>query len=130
MKAVIFSFTCSLLIVFGQVLWKIAIDKNGGLINSNQSLIDNIMNYLTSGYMLSGLLVYFFATIYWMYLLGRYEYSYIYPMFSMTYIISIIFASIIFNESITIYKIIGIIFIVIGVVIIAKFGDINTAIDM
>lgn len=122
MKAIIFAFTCSLLIVTGQVLWKVAIDKNGGLINSKYTIIENILNVGASYYMLSGILIYLIATVYWMYLLGRYEYSYIYPLFSMTYIISIIFAAVFFNESITLFKVIGVLFIITGVVIIAKYG--------
>lgn len=115
MNAFLSAMLGSFLITLGQVLWKIAIDKNGGLINSNFSIYQNILNIFLSPYMLSGLMIYLFATVFWMYLLGKYQYSYIYPMFSMTYIFSFIFAIFLFGEIISIGKIIGIIFIIMGI---------------
>ena len=120
MRALILVISCSTLIVLGQILWKIAIDSNGGLLNSKYSILQNVYNLAASPYMLIGILIYMFATIFWMYLLGEYEYSFIYPLFSFTYILSIIFGSVLFNEVITIYKIIGISFIIAGIIIIFK----------
>lgn len=122
MKALILASTCSFLIVVGQVLWKIAIDKNGGLINGDHTIAQNILNLIFSPYMLSGFFIYMLATIFWIYLLGKYQYSYIYPMLSMTFIISFLFAVFLFNESISTYKIIGVLLITIGVLFIARGG--------
>ena len=122
MRVILYVFICSLLIVTGQVLWKIALDANGGGINSKYNIGDNIFNLMTSPYMIGGIFIYILATIYWMYLIGEYEYSLIYPMFSMTYIISFVYASLLFDESISIYKILGVLLIIAGVVLIAKFG--------
>jgi drug/metabolite transporter (DMT)-like permease len=120
MKAFLFVLSCSFLIVSGQVLWKIAIDNNDGLINSKYSVVQNVWNLLTSPYMLSGLFIYMFATVFWMYLLGKYDYSFIYPLFSITYVLSFIFAYFLFNETITLYKVIGVMFIILGVIITSK----------
>jgi drug/metabolite transporter (DMT)-like permease len=110
----------SLLITLGQVLWKIAIDKNGGLINCNYTIAQNILNIFGSPYMLLGLLIYALATLFWMYLLGKYEYSYIYPMFSLTYVFSFVFAIFLFDENINLQKWLGVIVIIIGIFIISK----------
>lgn len=120
MRAILLAAVCSFLMVTGQVLWKLAIDKNGGLINSDYTIIQNFLNLLLSPYMLAGLLIYVFATVLWMYLLGEYEYSFIYPMFSMTFIMALFFAAYVFDEIITLYKIIGVLFIVLGVFFVTK----------
>ena len=112
MRAVMLVLCCSVLIVCGQVLWKIAIDNNGGLINSKYSIGQNIWNLVISPYMFTGIFIYMFATVFWMYLLGEYEYSFVYPMLSITYILSFIFAFFLFNETITLSKIVGILFII------------------
>jgi uncharacterized membrane protein len=118
--ALIYAAIGSLLITLGQVLWKIAIDKNGGLINSNYSILQNIFNIFGSPYMISGLFIYSVATIFWMYLLGRYQYSYIYPMFSMTYIFSFLFAIFLFGEDVTLQKWVGAGIIICGIFVISK----------
>lgn len=120
MRVFILVFSCSFLIVLGQVLWKIAIDANGGLVNSRYSIAQNIWNLIISPYMLTGISIYIFATVFWLYLLGEYDYSYLYAMLSMSYIFSFIFSFFLFNETITTYKIIGILFIILGVVFISK----------
>jgi len=118
--AVIYVAICSLMITGGQVLWKIAIDKNGGLINPNLGVYKSLMAVFLSPYMLIGLLLYAFATFFWMYLLGKYQYSYIYPMFSMTYVFSFLFAIFLFGEPIDIYKWTGLLFIIIGIYFITR----------
>jgi drug/metabolite transporter (DMT)-like permease len=123
LKSILLVLSCSFMIVLGQVLWKIAIDEKGGLIDKNLTLFHNVTALLSSPYMLSGILIYFVATVFWMYLLGKFEYSFIYPLFSMTYIISFIFASLVFHESITAYKIIGVVLIMAGVFFIARGGS-------
>jgi uncharacterized membrane protein len=123
LKSILLVLSCSFMIVLGQVLWKIAIDEKGGLFDKNLTLFHNVTALLSSPYMLSGILIYFVATVFWMYLLGKFEYSFIYPLFSMTYIISFIFASLVFHESITAYKIIGVVLIMAGVFFIARGGS-------
>lgn len=119
LKAVGLALLCAFMITTGQVLWKIAIDRNGGLVNSKLSIIDNISLLLFSPYMISGIVIYGIATIFWMYLLGRYEYSYIYPMMAITYIISFLYAMILFKETIGLEKIVGVVLIITGIIFIS-----------
>ena len=66
--------------------------------------------------MMGGLLIYFLATVYWVYLLSKYEYSYIYPLTSMVYLISFIFAIFVFKENVNIYRWLGVFLIIAGVI--------------
>ena len=72
MQAFILATLTSILITLGQVLWKIAIDKNGGLINLSSTLRENFLTIFLFSYMLSGLVIYSIAPLFWMYLLGNY----------------------------------------------------------
>lgn len=122
MRAVIYAAIGSFLITLGQVLWKIALDKNGGLYNKSIPLVQNLTNVFLSPFMLSGFLIYGVATVFWMYLLGKYEYSFIYPLFSMTYIFSFLFAFFLFGETIGMYKIAGVGLIIAGIICITRMG--------
>jgi len=120
MQAFILATLSSILITLGQVLWKIAIDKNGGLINPSFTLRENFLTIFLSPYMLSGLVIYSIATLFWMYLLGKYQYSYIYPMMSITYIFSFFFAIFLFGETVSLQKWIGIFVIISGIFLIGS----------
>jgi drug/metabolite transporter (DMT)-like permease len=119
MKAIIQAFICSLLITVGQIFWKLAIEKSGGLSISDLNL-RRLMVLAFNSYMISGIIVYGIATLYWMYLLGKYEYSYIYPMMAMTYVISILAAYYIFHEHLSLVRVLGVGFVIVGVFFIAK----------
>lgn len=123
MKAILFAFIWSLLMNSGQIFWKMAIIKNGGLIKENVSLINNIIQLLMSPYMLAGIFIYGGASIFWIYLISKYELSFIYPLLGMTFIFSLFFGALIFNENITLLRIIGVVLITIGIYFIGKSGQ-------
>ncbi len=120
MKAVLLACVCNFFITTGQVLWKIAIDKNGGLIKEGIPLMKNLLIFAKSPYMLSGIAMYAAATVLWMYLLGKYEYSYIYPMLSLAYVFAFLYAIFWFKEQVNIYRWIGVGLIIAGVFFINK----------
>jgi drug/metabolite transporter (DMT)-like permease len=122
MKALLLSLVCALFISTGQVLWKVAIDRNGGLVKQGISLVQNFWGLFTSPYMLIGLFVYLVATVLWMYLLGEYEYSYIYPMISLVYVFGFAYSKWLFREEINLYRWIGVALIIAGVVIVNRKG--------
>jgi drug/metabolite transporter (DMT)-like permease len=120
MRVLFEAFVCALMISSGQVLWKISLNRNGGFINKSIPLLENFINLFTSPFMIGGMLVYFVATFFWMHLLGKYDYSRIYPMISMVYIIALLYAVFLFHEHVTIYKWIGTLFIMIGIYFISR----------
>lgn len=122
MKALLLAFVCALCISTGQVLWKVAIDRNGGFIKQGISLVSNFWGLFTSPYMLIGLFIYLIATVIWMYVLGEYEYSYIYPMISMVYVFGFAYSKFLFHEQINIYRWIGVVLIIAGVIVINRKG--------
>ncbi len=119
MKELLLGTICALLITVGQVFWKIALIKKNFSFSSDIT-IKKVINLIFSPYMISGIVIYFFATIFWLYLLNKFEYSKIYPMLASAFIFALIFAHYIFKENIGWYKISGVLFIIIGIFLISR----------
>lgn len=103
--------TNTLILVSGQFLWKY------GMMQRNVSFqsIQDIMSLLLSPFILSGLVLYGFATVLWLFILTRVPLSVAYPIQSMAYIFAVFGAYFIFNETLSIAKVVGVLFIMIGV---------------
>jgi len=78
--------------------------------------IKGIINILKNWKIIVGLALYILATVFFIYLLKTQKLSLLYPMTSLTYIFATILAITVLKERMNIYKIIGILAIVIGVV--------------
>lgn len=73
-----------------------------------------------SPFLISGFACYAFSLIAWMIALSRVEVSFAYPFLSIGYIVTLFFGYYLFNESINSWKICGVIFILFGVMMLAK----------
>jgi drug/metabolite transporter (DMT)-like permease len=71
-------------------------------------------------FLLLGFACYGFSIITWMAALSRTEVSFAYPFLSVGYILVLFFGYYFFNETINFWKIFGVFFILIGVLMIAK----------
>lgn len=100
----------SILIVAGQILWKLAL--NG--LNLN---LANFLNLLKSPLFIIGVLSYFFAFILWIYLLNKYPYHLIYPLLSFSFIFSLLAARFILHEEVILWSWIGVFIICLGIII-------------
>lgn len=105
-----------IMLVSGQVLWKIGIGK----INFNFS-VQGIINMIFNPYILGGGIIYVLATVIWIYILSKAELSRVYPLQSLCYVIGILAGVLIFKECFTLSKGLGAVFIIIGSFIIAGY---------
>lgn len=71
-------------------------------------------------YILSSMFCYAISIILWMVVLSKVEVSFAYPFLSVGYVITIISGYLLFNESLSVYKIIGVVVICLGVFILSK----------
>ncbi|WP_449537827.1 EamA family transporter [Ferdinandcohnia sp. Marseille-Q9671] len=101
----------TIILVSGQFMWKF------GLQNKQvefDSIISIIKLFLTP-FIIGGLSLYGLATVLWLFILTKVPLSVAYPIQSIAYILAIVGAYFIFNEPITIWKVVGCLFIMIGV---------------
>ncbi len=116
MKDFLLILTNTFLAVLGQILLKHGMLKVGRV--SVDTFIIYMFQALLNPFVLSGLAVYGFASMIWLVVLSRVNLSIAYPMISLSYIFSIVFAWLLFKEHIPYTRIVGGIVICIGVYLI------------
>jgi drug/metabolite transporter (DMT)-like permease len=108
----------TLMLVSGQFLWKTALQHN----ESSFSSFRTLMQLMLSPFFLSGLLLYGLATVLWLFILSRVSLSLAYPIQSLAYIMAVFGAYWIFNEPLSMPKVVGCLLILAGVVFIGWRG--------
>jgi EamA-like transporter family. len=103
-----------IMLVAGQVLFKIGLSKSGG--------IDLLSPWkvFAEPYILAGLFLYGLATVVWFIILSRMPLSVSYPIQSLAYVAGMIAAVLIFHEKVTLTQWLGAGLIIGGVILIAK----------
>lgn len=81
-----------ILLVSGQLLWKIGLTKYGKI------SFDNLFVLFISPHIILGLMLYVIATLIWFYLLSRMPLSVLYPLQSLAYVLGIILAVILLKR--------------------------------
>lgn len=99
------------LLVTGQVLFKVGLARSGGL---------HWGKLVTSPAVLGGIMLYAVATILWFAVLTRLPLSIAYPMQAFAYVLAMIPAYFLFHESITASKVAGVAVILFGVYLLAR----------
>ncbi|WP_223067469.1 EamA family transporter [Paenibacillus caui] len=102
-----------ILLVAGQIAWKIGLQQHGGI------HIGNLFLVLFSPWILLGIALYALSTGLWFVVLSRLPLSLVYPLQSLAYAIGIFAAWYVFGESVPLNRWIGAAVIVLGAVIIA-----------
>lgn len=83
------------------------------------SLINLIKSIFSEWHIITGIMLYGISLLLWFYVLSQLPLSKAYPLVSLGYIISIFLGFYLLDEPLTTFKIIGVIFICIGVVFIS-----------
>ena len=93
-----------------------------GMLNKeiNSISFSKIIEIFSSIYIWLGLFFYVISFVLYLYILSKFEVSYIYPIImSVGFILLLIFSVLFLNETFTLNKLLGIIFISIGIIVIA-----------
>lgn len=104
--------------VYGQLVLKWRISGYGEL--PDGSFVDKViflLKLLLDPFVFSGFASAFIASLFWMAAMTKFEVSYAYPFMSLSFVLVFLLAAILFHESVTIYKIAGLILIVLGIYI-------------
>lgn len=111
MTPIFLALTVVILIVTGQVLWKLGVT---GKIHS----FDSFLAALTSPLVIIGAIVYILAAIIWIFMLSKYQYHFIYPLLSLSFILALIASRFIFHEEFSWLSWLGVGIICLGIILI------------
>ena len=104
------------LLVSGQVLLKLALQAMGKFEATARFFVSQLTNWRWLGCGLS----YLAASLLWMYIVKNYPFSQSYPMISVSYVLGMIAAIVVFHEDVSATRWIGVFLIMAGCFLIAK----------
>jgi len=86
----------------------------------SKNIAETIKSGITNSYLLGGLFCYGLSLLLWFYVLSKMELSKAYPLVSLGYVFTLILGYCFLNEEITVAKVVGIGFIMLGVVVLMR----------
>ncbi len=117
MRSYFFVLCTILLTVYSQLAIKWGMLKAGTMPENSEEKIWFLVSQLLNPWILSSLVSAFLALITWMVALTKLELSHAYPFMSLAFVLVLFFSHAFFNEVLTAPKIIGVLFIMIGMAI-------------
>lgn len=108
---------CSVLLSFGQLIWKIGLGK---LQVVTLISVEGLTKALISPYIITGMVIYIVATVIWLNVLSKIPLSFAYPLMSIAYIFGMILAKTVLGESISTVRWLGAFVIVFGVYLVSR----------
>lgn len=112
---------CTLVLtVYGQLAIKHQVNLAGSLPATLDMKIEYIVKLLLNPWVISGFIGAFLAAVSWMMALSQFPLSYAYPFMSLSFVLIPFFSAFFFKEVIQMPQVVGLFFIVLGVVIGSK----------
>lgn len=106
--------------VYSQLVIKWQVNNAGELPLDSFGKIRFLFFLLLNPWVISAILATLGAGLSWMLAMSKFDLSYAYPFTSLIYVLMMVASVIFFNESLTVNKVIGVFFIIIGVIILTK----------
>ena len=120
----IFIVTSVLLNALAQILLKAGM-KNFSNRDLKNNVIQTVMSIAINPYIICGFISYGIYILLWLWVLSKVDVSYAYPFQAFGYIVVTILAWLIFQENINLTRIIALIFITLGLIILALSARAN-----
>ena len=120
----IFIISSVLLNALAQILLKAGM-KQFGNVELKNNIINTSVSIALNPYIITGFISYGVSIILWLWVLSKVDVSLAYPFQALGYIVVTILAWLIFQEDITLTRIIALIFISIGLIILAFSGRVQ-----
>ncbi|MBI4101541.1 MAG: hypothetical protein HY443_01075 [Candidatus Nealsonbacteria bacterium] len=114
MAPILLTFSVVIMIVAGQILWKLGVT---GKIHDFSSFWLAVM----TPQVLLGAAIYLVATVVWIYILSKYQYHLVYPLFSLSFVLGLLASRFILHEQVGLVSWVGVGVITLGIIIIG-FG--------
>ena len=103
--------------VYGQLIIKWQMGKAGPLPYVFSEKLFFLLQMLFNPWIISALFSAFAASLCWMAAMTKFELSYAYPFMSLSFVFVLVLSGFFFHESITLLKVLGVLFIITGIVV-------------
>lgn len=113
-------FGCILFTVYGQLVLKWRMNLKGELPAEITDKILFMAKLFLDPWLLSGFAAAFVASLFWMAAMTKFEISFAYPFMSLSFVLVLILSILIFGETFTWGKVIGLLLIVAGIIVTVK----------
>ena len=118
--AIIYILISVLTSTVGQLLLKMGMNRVGSITLSMNQILTTTWKMVTNPYVFIGLAIYLAGTIFWLAALSRVDLSYAYPFASLSYVVMLVASWMMFDEQITLSRVIGTVVIGVGVLLIYR----------
>ncbi|OHE08642.1 MAG: hypothetical protein A3J96_04900 [Sulfurimonas sp. RIFOXYC2_FULL_36_7] len=116
----VYIFGTILFTVYGQLIIKMRIGNYGSLPSESLEKLFFLMKLFLDPFIFSGFISAFLASMCWMAAMTKFELSYAYPFMGLTFVLVFLFGVFFMGESLNIYKLLGLSFIVLGIILASK----------
>lgn len=103
--------------VYGQLILKWKIDRAGSPPEAGVEKLIFLFKLLLDPIILSGFLSAFIASLFWMAAMTKFNISYAYPFMSLSFVLVFVLSIFLFQEPVTMQKVIGLALIVLGIIV-------------
>jgi len=109
-----------LLTVYGQLVLKWQVSKAGEIPPGTTDKLAYLFRLLGNPWVLSGLVAAFLAFLCWAAALSKFQLSYAYPFMSLAFALVLLMSAILFRESLTLPKLLGLLLIALGITVASR----------
>ncbi|MFB3763676.1 MAG: EamA family transporter [Methanotrichaceae archaeon] len=121
MFAVTLVLICVLVGASGQIIWKQGMSHMDKINNFHDLFnLKTILNIFTNKYIILGIMLYASGFILWMAALSTLELSFMYPLLSLAYVVTAVFAVVFLGEVVTVSRWAGIVLVLAGCILIMR----------
>ncbi len=103
--------------VYGQLVLKWQIAGVGPLPSGGLDKLAFLLKLLFNPWILSGFIAAFLASLAWMAAMTKFEISHAYPFMSLNFVLVVLAGGLLFQESITAFKLAGLALVVAGIIV-------------
>ncbi|NLE75750.1 MAG: EamA family transporter [Chloroflexi bacterium] len=111
-----------LLLVGGQTCLKLGLNAVGGLSFLHGAVGANLGKMFSTPYIILGFAFYGLSAILWLDVLSKLDFSFAFPLVSLTYVFSLIIGRLLFHETVTWTRVGGVGLIIMGLFLIIRSG--------
>ena len=106
--------------VFGQIIVKWQVGKAGALPATLSQKIPFLLKLVLNPWVMSAMAAGFLALVCWLAAMTKFELSYAYPFMSLAFVLVLILSVILFHETVTLPKVLGVLLVISGLVVASR----------